>query len=81
MRNLVTGHTNHDLLSKGPGHGWVQNLRQGDGNDDKWGTYEGDHDLETGPLQCSYVQVAPAAPHRLKGKWGSGEGGHSLPRL
>ena len=26
--------------------------------------------METSPLQCGHVQVTPAAPHRLKGRWG-----------
>ena len=43
----------------------------GDGNDDKGGTHEGNHNLETGPLWCSHVWITPAAPHRLKGKWES----------
>ena len=47
----------------------------------KRGTSWGNCDLETGPLQCSHVQVTPAALHRLKGKLKSGKGGHSLPQL
>ena len=39
------------------------------GNDDKGGTHEGNHDLETGSLWCSYVWVTSAALHRPKGKW------------
>ena len=37
------------------------------------GTSWGQPDLESGLLQSSYVWVTQAAPHRLKGKLGSGE--------
>ena len=46
----------------------VQNHRQGDGNDDKGETHEGNCDLETGPLWHGYVWITPAAPYRLVGK-------------
>ena len=74
-------HPYHDLLQEGPSHGWVQNYRLGDGNDDQGGAGEGNCDLETGSLWCSYVWIVPVAPHNLKGRWRSRKGDPSLPKL
>ena len=72
------GHTNHYLFQEGTGHGGVQDYRQGEGNDHERGTSKGNHELETGLLWCSYVQVTPAALQKCNGGWGCYEGGCTL---
>ena len=60
------------------GHGGVQDYWQGDGNDYERGTIKGNCNLETGPLWCSYVWIAPVASQRQKWGWGCWKGGYSL---
>ena len=52
----------------------VQEYWQGNGNDHKRGTSEGNHGLETGPLWWSYVWVTPTAPQRCRGDGGAAKG-------
>ena len=74
---LPFGHTNYNLFQEGTSCDGVQGNWQGHGNDYERGTSKGNHDLEIGPLWCSYVWVAPVALQRHRGL-GVLKGGYSL---
>ena len=65
-RCCAAGHTDHNLWWKGAGYGGVKDYWQGNGNNHKGGTSQGDCNLEAGPLQCSHVRVTPAVPQMCK---------------
>ena len=80
MRCLAAGYTDHALCWEGAGHGGVQDYRQGDGNDHKRGTSEGNCYLETLVQLClgycsfpteAHMESYTQAPPGSQSAWGT----------